>query len=157
MHNYKYYSQPYLRAPRPPRHACRARRAAPAKKKALAKTPLLRNRWRTSTCVIDPFLSCLACDITILARIFRKIRAKNVISQARQDKKGAMRTAHRAFVQNRLPQVPAVQLPDQRCHLATTSHSKQCCNVLICTLFKKGRVVFFFVFFLFAFFEPPGP
>ena len=38
----------------------------------------------------DPFLSCLACDITIFTRIFRKIRAKNVISQTRQDKKGAM-------------------------------------------------------------------
>ena len=40
--------------------------------------------------MIDPFLSCLACDITFLARMFRKIRAKNVISQTRQDKKGAM-------------------------------------------------------------------
>ena len=45
--------------------------------------------------MIDPFLSCLACDITFLARIFRKIRAKNVISQARQDKKGAMRDGPR--------------------------------------------------------------
>ena len=37
------------------------------------------------------FLSCLACDITTLTRLFRKIRAKNVISQTRQDKKGAMK------------------------------------------------------------------
>ena len=40
--------------------------------------------------MIDPFLSCLACDITFFTRIFRKIRAKHVISQTRQDKKGAM-------------------------------------------------------------------
>ena len=39
---------------------------------------------------IAPFLSCLVCDITFLARIFRKIRVKNVISQARQDKKGSI-------------------------------------------------------------------
>ena len=38
--------------------------------------------------LIAPFLSCLVCDITVLARIFRKIRVKIVISQARQDKKG---------------------------------------------------------------------
>ena len=40
--------------------------------------------------VIDPFLSCLACDITVFTRIFQKIRAKNVISQTREDKRGAM-------------------------------------------------------------------
>ena len=38
--------------------------------------------------MIDPFLSCLACDITTFTRIFRKMRAKNVVSQTRQDKKG---------------------------------------------------------------------
>ena len=41
--------------------------------------------------MIDPFLSCLACDITFSPCIFRKIRAKNVISQTRQDKKGAIK------------------------------------------------------------------
>ena len=40
--------------------------------------------------IIAPFLSCLVCDITFLARMFRTIRVTSVISQARQDKKGSI-------------------------------------------------------------------